>query len=146
MLERMFNRGSIPALEAMVSFASARHKTVAANIANADTPGYKVMDVNEGDFKKAMSRAFKAQNESSQGTWEMERQGSVRPGRFGRALEARPLEAKDTGILKHIENNVDLEIEMGKMVKNSAMHSLATNLLAHQFNLLREAISERVNS
>ena len=64
----------------------------------------------------------------------------------GSELEARPLEAKDTGILKHIENNVDLEIEMGKMVKNSAMHSLATNLLAHQFNLLREAISERVNS
>jgi flagellar basal-body rod protein FlgB len=142
MIDRMFGSGSLPALEAMMSFSSARQKVIAANIANVDTVGYKAKDVPVADFEKALAKAFERQKTSPSGAWTLERQGGVRPA--GSGVEARALPARDAGILKHIENNVDLELEMAKMVKNHGMHTLAASLLAHQFSVLREAVGERV--
>ena len=45
MLSTMFNRGSLPALEALMQYTSARHKAIANNIANVETVGYKAMDM-----------------------------------------------------------------------------------------------------
>jgi len=106
MMDRIFGRGSLPTLEAMLSFASARQRVIAANIANVDTVGYKTRDL----------------------------------------AEFRSVVAADAGVLKPNGNNVDLEIEMSKMVRNSALHSTAAALLAQQFTLLREAISGQLHS
>jgi flagellar basal-body rod protein FlgB len=136
MLDRLFSRGSMPALEAMLSFASARQKVIAHNLANVETVGYKAKDLPEGDFRKAMGRAYEEQRRSVSNEWRLEPRGG--------GMASRPGEAGDAGILKHIENNVDLETEMGRMVRNQTMHSLAANLLSHQFSMLREAVAERV--
>ena len=141
-MDRLFTRGSLPALEAMMSFASARQKVIANNIANVETIGYKAKDLSVGDFEKALGRAFEAQKESASNHWSLERTGTI--GSAGSRVEARTITARDAGILKHIENNVDLEVEMGKMVKNHSLHSMAANLLSHQFSLIREAVAERV--
>jgi flagellar basal-body rod protein FlgB len=58
----------------------------------------------------------------------------------------RSVLAAEAGTLKANGNNVDLEVEMSKMVRNNASHSLAASLLAHQFTLLREAISGQLHS
>lgn len=58
----------------------------------------------------------------------------------------RSVLAAEAGVLKANGNNVDLEVEMSKMVRNSALHSTAASLLAHQFTLLREAISGQLHS
>jgi flagellar basal-body rod protein FlgB len=142
MVSGMFNRGSIPALEAMMHFTSARHKAIAANIANVDTVFYKALDAPEADFKKALARAYDGQRNSPTGVFEMEARRGLRPTATG--LQVRFDESADAGILKHTENNVDLEIEMGKMVKNAGLHNMAASLLAHEFTMLREAISGRV--
>ncbi len=142
MSNSMFEKGSIPALEMMVRFTSARHKVLAGNVANVETVGYKALDVPEEDFKKAMARAFEEQRRTPTGVFEME---PCRDFRFGAGgLDMRLQESRDAGILKHIENNVDLDIEMGKMVKNGMTHNFAASLLAHQFSQLRAAISERI--
>ena len=114
MLDRLFARGSLSTLEGMLTYASARQQLIAANIANVDTVGYRTRDLGEPDFREALDRS----------------------------LRARP--AADAGPLKPNGNNVDLEIEMAKMVRNSALHSTAAALLAQQFTLLREAIAGRV--
>jgi len=106
MMDRIFGRGSLPTLEAMLSLASARQRVIAANIANVDTVGYKTRDL----------------------------------------VDFRSVVAADAGVLKPNGNNVDLEIEMSKMVRNSALHSTAAALLAQQFTLLREAISGQLHS
>jgi flagellar basal-body rod protein FlgB len=116
MLDRLFAGGALPSLEAMLSYASARQKLIAANIANVDTVGYRTRDLAEPDFRKALDR-------------------SLRPG-----------PAFDAGLVKPNGNNVDLEIEMAKMVRNSALHGTAAALLAQQFALLREAIAGHVSS
>ena len=58
--------------------------------------------------------------------------------------EFKPGPAADAGPVKPGGNNVDLEIEMAKMVRNSALHSTAAALLTHQFALLREAVAGHV--
>jgi flagellar basal-body rod protein FlgB len=133
MLDRMFDRGSLPALEALVHFSTARHQAIANNLANVETVGYRAMDVSEERFEEALARAFERQRQSPVGTFELE-------GGFRFPL----VESKDSGILRHLENNVDLDLELGKMVKNAGLHNLAASLLSHQFTMLRTAISERV--
>jgi len=142
MLSTMFDRGSLPALEAMMQYTSARHKAIANNIANVETVGYKAMDVPTAEFEKALARAFEEQRRSPTGVFEMASGRGVRPTADG--LRFRSVESKETGILRHIENNVDLDVEMGKMVKNGGLHNLAATLLSHQFTMMREAIGERV--
>ena len=106
MIERLFSRGSVSTLEAMVAFASKRQEVIATNIANVDTVGYKTRDL----------------------------------------VAFRSVVTADAGAVKPGGNNVDLEIETAKMVRNSALHSMAAALLAQQFTLLREAISGQLHS
>ena len=142
MLSTMFNRGSVPALEAMMQYTSARHKAIANNIANVETVGYKAMDVDVAGFEKALARAFDERRETPAGVFEFPSSRNIRSTPDG--LQLRTIESKETGILKHLENNVDLDIEMGKLVKNGGLHNLAASLLSHQFTMMREAIGERV--
>jgi flagellar basal-body rod protein FlgB len=136
-VETIFDRGSLPVLEAMVRFSSARHKAIANNIANAETPGYRAVDVPAEDFQRALARAIRAQRDSRIGVFDRGDLDAA-PLRFGAAREA--------GALKENGNNVDLEIEMGRLARNGMLHNLSAALLAHQFGLLREAIGERMLS
>ena len=123
MLNRIFKGASLSASEAMLSFAANRQKVIATNIANVDTAGYKTQDLSEADFKRQLDNLFSSK---------------------GKPVVIRSGPADDAGPLKANGNNVDLEIEMAKMVRNSALHSTAAALLAQQFTLLREAIAGRV--
>ncbi len=123
MIERMFNGASLSASEAMLIFASNRQKVIAGNIANVDTAGYKTQDLSEADFKRQLDNLFSSK---------------------GKPVVIRSGQADDAGALKPNGNNVDLEIEMAKMARNTALHSTAAAILAQQFTLLREAIAGRV--
>jgi flagellar basal-body rod protein FlgB len=126
MIDRLFGAGSIRALETMLTFASDRQKVIASNIANVDSVGYRTWDLSEGDFQAALARAFDGR------------------GRVPEAFLAG--ETADAGPLKAGGNNVDLELEMARMARNTVLHSTAAALLAQQFALLREAVSGHVIS
>jgi flagellar basal-body rod protein FlgB len=143
MLETMFQRGSIPALEALMQFTNARHRTIANNIANVETVGYKAQDVDVQGFEKALARAFEASHDPEQGGFPMPSSRNLESS--GGGLQFRTVESKEVGILRHIENNVDLDVEMGKLAKNGDLHNLAATILSQQFSMLREAIAERVS-
>ena len=125
MLDRLFRSGSLPALETMLTFTSTRQRVLAENVANVDTLGYRTRDLSEGDFRRAMERAFG---------------GEAPPAGF------LPAEAGDAGPLKPGGNNVDLELEMAKMARNTLLHGTAAALLGQQFALLREAVSGHVSA
>ncbi|HYE99366.1 MAG TPA: hypothetical protein VEJ18_10665 [Planctomycetota bacterium] len=120
-MNALFERGSIPALEAMVRFSTARHAVLAANIAHASTAGYRTQDLSERGFRAALARAFE------------------RP-----SVDLRPSPSPDAGPLKSDGNNVDLEVEAAKMVRNQGLHAFAAGLLAQQLTMLREAVAERI--
>ena len=144
MFNTMFSKGSLPALEALMHFTTARHKAIANNLANAETVGYKAMDVPEKDFRTALARAFEAQRESRAGVFELKAHRGVRP--TGTGLDVKYLDSVETGILRHVENNVDIDMEMARLVKNAGRHNMAASILGQQFTVLREALSERILS
>ena len=134
MIESMFQRGSIPALDALLRFSEVRHRAIAGNVANIDTAGYRTLDVPVASFDAAMARAFRDQKASPTGVF---------------AMKADPLglaPAGDAGTLKPNGNNVDLDLEMAKMVRNQSLYATAAALLAQQFSLMREAISGHVTA
>ncbi len=138
----IFSKGSMPVLETLMHYTRARHKAIANNLAAADIPGYRTLDAPDAEFRKALARAFEDQRDSLTGAFQLAPRRGIRPTATG--LEVRFEETADAGALKPNGNNVDLELEVGKMVQNGMLHNLAATILAHQFNQLREAIATRI--
>jgi len=99
-------------LEHYMDLLGKRQQLVAANIANADTPGYKTKDI---DFQFE----FMSQME----------------GGPPNVIEASGLPVKNDG------NNVNMERESRLLAENALRFSLASNLLRDQIKSVRAAIS-----
>jgi flagellar basal-body rod protein FlgB len=143
MFNTIFQRGSIPALEQLLYFTSERHKAIANNIAHVNTLRYKSIDAPEDEFRQAIFAAYQRQKQSPLGVFIFEGTQHVRPKPQG-GLAVQFIQSPDPGILTHGENNVDIDKEMAKMLKNARQHNFAATLLRHQFDLMRAAIAERV--
>ena len=90
-----------------------RQQLVAANIANADTPGYKTKDI---DFQFEFA--------------------SLMEGGTPNAIEAPGLAVKNDG------NNVVMERETRLLAENALRFSLASNLMRGRIRGIRSAITE----
>jgi flagellar basal-body rod protein FlgB len=95
---------------------AARQKLVASNIANADTPGYKTLDLNfEQELRSAMPSL---------------------PG----IDEVEGLQTKNDG------NNVSIDREARLLSENAIRFSVASQMLKSQIKYLRNAIEEGKSS
>ena len=139
MLAKMFDSTSIPVLQEVVNFCQARHTVLTANIANMDTPGYKIRDLSEEDFQSRLNQAVEERHMPSTATT-----GS--PGEAGLgSVESMGQIAKNTKtILRHDQNNTGMEQQVTEMVKNQMQHNMALAILKNQFSMLEMAISEKV--
>ena len=144
MFNTIFSKGSLPILEQVLYFTGRRHDAIVSNIANVETPGYKAIDAPKKDFDTALDRAIQERNDRWVKVFRFEGYGGVAP-RPGGGMLVENIESPDMGILRHTENNVDVDIEMGKMVQNAGLHNLVANIMAQQFSMLRTAISERIS-
>jgi flagellar basal-body rod protein FlgB len=99
-------------LERYMDLLATRQKLVASNIANAETPGYRTVDI---DF-------------------ESEFRGLVAGGQ-PRAVEVSGLEVNHDG------NNVNLDREARLLAENGLRFQVAEALLKGQVQAVREAIS-----
>lgn len=130
----LFDASSIPVLEQLVNYSQARHNVLAGNIANLDTPGYRVRDLSPRLFQERLQKA-------------LERRDA--PPTTGGSLEIRNEQSLDQvaenlqGILRHDDSNVSMESQVTEMAKNQMQHNLALTIMASQFRLLQAAISER---
>lgn len=136
MLSSMFQSTTIPVLEQAVNFAQARHTVLAGNIANLDTPGYKVRDLSVEDFQQRLQTAIERRSRPR----EFSSPGES-GGWHGRNLAEISKNPKT--ILYHDKSNVGVEHQVTEMVKNQLQHNLALSLLSSQLRLLQAAVSER---
>jgi flagellar basal-body rod protein FlgB len=103
-------------LEKYMNLLAARQKLVAANIANADTPGYRTQDIDfQTEFRNATAGAVQV-------------------------LDVVGLPMKNDG------NNVSLDREARLLAENSLRFQLATNLLRSQLQTVKSAIDEGKSS
>lgn len=137
MLTNLFTSTTIPVLEDVAKFAQLRQTTLAGNIANLDTPGYKFRDLSVDDFQSRLQEAIEVRRQPA---------GAYRSGRYAPHQEPIRATAADRPhtILYHDKSNVELEQQVSEMVKNHMQHNLALTVMNQQFRLLTTAISGRL--
>jgi flagellar basal-body rod protein FlgB len=137
MLANLFNATTIPTLGEVINFAQARHTVLAGNIANVNTPGYRLRDLSPTDFQQRLKEALAESQRANQ---------PISPGlahsRPGDPL--RQVRASLENIVYHDGTNIDLEKQVAEMTKNQLLHNFALTVMTDQFQLLQTAISERV--
>ena len=109
-------------LEAAISGASLRQATIAGNIANINTPGYRRAAV---AFEKHLAEAIAAGR-------------SVDLGEMAKDI-IRPM---NTSVDAN-GNDVSLEVEIGEMVKNVLMQKTYLRLLGKKYRQMELAIGTR---
>jgi flagellar basal-body rod protein FlgB len=111
MLDGIYTR-----VERYMDLLSARQRQAAANIANADTPGYRTRDVD-----------FEAELRSHAGGFEP------------------ALREVDGLVTKNDGNNVSLDREARLLAENALRFNVAANLLRSRIRMVRSAIEEGKN-
>jgi len=120
----MFER-DIGHMERFLVVLSARHRVLASNIANAETPGFKAKDMDfRAAFREAIERVESGSPIQTAGEPDLYETPAVNPSRDG--------------------NTVSMEIEMTKMSENTILYSTMAQLLSMKLKMVRDAISSNV--
>ncbi|HEX9859498.1 MAG TPA: FlgB family protein [Paracoccaceae bacterium] len=113
--------------QAMAAHAGARQGAIARNVANADTPGYRALDL--PDFAE---------------TWQAAGDGAMRatrPGHLAAADRQMALVARPSGGMAAPNGNtVSLEGEMVKAVEVRQQHDMALAIYRSTSDILRTAL------
>jgi flagellar basal-body rod protein FlgB len=136
MFPSLFDTTAIPVMEQVVGFTQSRHAVLAGNVANMDTPGYRLRDLSPDSFQAALRREIEARRAGKPNALQ-NRPGEWPPG------SRREVRKSLEGILFHDDSNDSLEHQVAEINKNQVQHNLAITVLASQFRLLQAAISER---
>lgn len=143
LIEGLFNRGSMPVLQQVMSFTEARQEVLANNISNFDTVGYKVQDLPVREFFSTLREAVEKRNRrGAEAPLQFHSTGNLRWDQQGR-LEAKPVEIPENNILFHDQNNRFVEKQMSDMAQNALLHNVTAELLRQQYSLLETAIRGR---
>ena len=133
----LFASTTVPVLEQSLQFAQARHQVLAGNIANMDTPGYKIRDLSVDEFQSRLKEAIEARDRTTQSLSE---NSSIQE----RDSAMRKVKEATKDILYHDKSDLSLEKQVLQISKNEGMHNMAIAILTSQFRTLNVAISERV--
>ncbi|NLY88930.1 MAG: flagellar basal body rod protein FlgB [Firmicutes bacterium] len=122
----MFSR-TIDLLTASLDWAAQRQKILTHNIANADTPGYKRMDL---DFPQVLAEKL-----SLTTTHPLHLPGTDRRIAAGAG--------RGWGAARVDGNNVDLDVESVRLAQNTLYYQAVAQRLTGKFQALRKAIERR---
>ena len=145
MLQSIFDSTTIPLLEKQAIFGERRQEVLAGNIANIDTPDYKMRDLPVARFQAALSQAIesrKPQTVSSLNPVAAPGKPAPEEQLYPPELFAAP-EATQPNITFPDANNRSIEHENMEMLKNAMMQNFAVELMHSQLNMLQTVISER---
>jgi flagellar basal-body rod protein FlgB len=143
MIDGVINAGAIPVLERVIQFSAARHRIIAHNVANIDTPRFRPLDVSVDDFQQRLAEAIETRRESRNGAGplEIESTDEIAFTENSVALDPEPV---GDNILFHDGNDRDPERLMQSLVENFMAFRTAADLLRSRFELMNTAIRERI--
>ena len=107
-------------LAQILDAASLRHRVIAQNVANVNTPGYRRMEVS---FEADLARAFESKR--------------------GESAELRTRVVVADGPERVDGNTVDIDREMNDMAKNALLYQAAAQIVTSRIGSLRAAIAGR---
>lgn len=110
---------------------SQRQTAIAANVANADTPGYRAMDVT---FRQVAQEAGLPL-------------AATHPAHLSTIAQDSPaIVTFSGGELRRDGNDVDVDREMVKLARNQIEYQFLARALGGKFRRLKEAITGRASS
>lgn len=109
------------ALERSISGAAQRQQALAANIANASTPGYQRVDV---DFHDALAAAM----------------GSTDPGKALEGTSFQTAADRSIGPVAADGSGIDIDAESAKLAQNTLDQETSVQVLHTRMAILRAAI------
>jgi flagellar basal-body rod protein FlgB len=126
--------GTISTLERSLDLRSKRHRVLASNIANIDTPNYKAFDL---EIKEAFQRGARPGDPIG-----MQRSHPAHlTGRTGPSgsLPIKPAAPPQIN-LRSDGNTVDLDRSMGQLSENTILYKATTQLISRKFEGLKNVI------
>jgi flagellar basal-body rod protein FlgB len=129
MIEPVANSLNYQLASKLLDASVLRQEAIASNIANAETPGYRRVDVS-ADF----SQTLKA------------RMSSGSPVSMSDITSLQPRLAEDPSVraVRPDGNSVEMETELMAMSRNRVDHEFLTNLVGSHIKSLKAAITGRV--
>jgi len=109
-------------LSKLLDVANLRHRVIAQNIANVNTPGFHRLGVS---FEEVFTKKL--------GTATTQELNAIQP----KVLETGGGPPRADG------NDVDVDAEMGRLTKNALLHNIFTQILAGNVATMRSAITGR---
>ena len=120
------------AVKKRLNWLGQRQEVLAQNVANADTPSYRAVDLKSYDFKELLRREDAQLNMAASRSKHL-------PGRRKRIRDYasernRPFETSPVG------NNVILEEQMAKIGETGTNYKMATGLYKKHLNMIKIAL------
>ena len=137
-LESVTNRGATPALIQTLSFAQARHRMLAENIANWQTPGFKAKQLDARAFQGALREAL--EEKGKDGFKPLMIRSTKQFGTEGGRLRVTPTEGPAANVLFHDGTNGSIDRMMTDLADNAMVYQAATQLLKGNLDGIRKAI------
>lgn len=131
-LNKLLNEGNAPLLERMLEFTAARHRLIAENIVNIDTPNYQQKDLSVEKFHELLRDR-------------VDRRRTASPGSVDFSDVKTEIEHPRRGILFHDGNNRTMESLMSDLSRNALMHNMVVEMLRRQYSAMETALKERVS-
>ncbi|AIF66370.1 flagellar basal body rod protein FlgB [Terribacillus saccharophilus] len=123
---------TIQALDRSLDYANLKNQTIANNIANADTPGYKTETVSFKDtLQETMNAGFTAKRTNSK---------HLVFGSSEAASEFQVTKQENTSYTNS-ENNVDIDKEMSELADNQLYYQALVDRMSGKFNSLSKVIT-----
>ena len=136
-IDSIFQRESLPALEAGMGFAFQKNLVISNNIANVDTPDYYRQTLPEDEFTESLIEAIDQREEYHPNSFQPDNKLDLQyQGNYPRM---RMFNGKEYSVERHDENSVNLETEMLDMAKNQLKMSAMQRLYKKHLTLLLNA-------
>jgi len=138
-VESVTNRGATPALINTLSFAEVRHRVIAENVANWQTPGYKAKQLDARAFQAALRAALDEKGKDANKPFvigQTEQFGTEEGG----WLRVTPTEVPSDNVLFHDGTNASIDRLMTDLADNAMVFEAAAQLLKGNFDGIRKAI------
>ena len=144
--------GVMPVLKKSMDLRSKKHNVSSSNIANADTPGYRAFTLEvENALQKMKDEKGKLDLKKthdfhlSKLTWEnprgtLGRTRNAHQRSLGETDEYAGLIRMDKTEFKSNDNNVDLDLEMGRLSSNHLLFNANALMMSRKFAGLRSVI------
>ena len=126
MIDQIYDRENYVLAKKLLDVSHARHEAISGNLANAETPGYKRVDI-KTDFAEELKKLAKSNDIESIS-----------------ALRASLETDLNSPSVRPDGNNVQLDSELMKMNENAMQYEFLTQYTANSMKRIKTAITGRV--